>query len=38
MKEFKGKLISKMEAYFGEDARRVRHALRVTEYAESILE
>ena len=31
-------LLREMEAYFGEDARRINHARRVTEYAEELLE
>jgi len=38
MKELKQKLTEKMKEYFGDDERRIRHALRVTEYAERILE
>jgi len=38
MEELKARLIRRMKEYFGEDERRVRHALRVTGYAESILQ
>lgn len=31
------KLIGAMQAYFGEDAKRIKHARRVTEYAEKLL-
>lgn len=32
--ELKRKLTGRMREYFGDDGRRVQHALRVTEYAE----
>ena len=38
MGHLKDRLIRRMEEYFGDDERRIRHALRVTEYAEQILE
>jgi len=38
MKNLKSKLIKRMREYFGEDEKRIRHALRVTKYAESILQ
>lgn len=34
----KSKLIKKMKEYFGEDEKRIQHALRVTKYAEHILQ
>ena len=37
MPELKESLITEMEAYFGEDARRIEHAHRVTGYAEELL-
>ena len=37
MAQWKGKLIKRMKAYFDKDERRIRHALRVVEHAESIL-
>ena len=38
METLKDRLIGRMSAYFGKDERRIRHALRVTEYAERILQ
>jgi HD superfamily phosphodiesterase len=38
MNDIKARLIERMKGYFGDDERRIRHALRVTEYAERILE
>lgn len=38
MKELKNRLINRMKSYFGKDERRIEHALRVTEYAERILQ
>lgn len=38
MKELKSRLIKRMKSYFGKDKRRITHALRVTEYAEKILQ
>lgn len=38
MKELRDTLARRMKEYFGDDERRIRHALRVTEYAESILQ
>lgn len=38
MKELKSRLIKRMKSYFGKDERRIKHALRVTEYAEKILQ
>ena len=38
MGDTKSALIVAMEAYFNEDARRIDHAHRVTEYAEQLLE
>ena len=38
MEELENKLVKKMKEYFGEDERRIQHALRVTEYAKSILQ
>ena len=37
MNTVKESLITAMKGYFGEDTRRIDHALRVTEYAEDIL-
>ena len=37
MNTTKAALIKAMEAYFNGDARRINHALRVTEYAEELL-
>ncbi len=37
MAEFREALIAEMEAYFGEDTRRIEHAHRVTGYAEELL-
>jgi putative nucleotidyltransferase with HDIG domain len=37
MKQLKDKLIPEMRQYFGEDERRISHALRVTGFAEEIL-
>jgi HD superfamily phosphodiesterase len=37
MNNNKGILMKEMEAYFGEDTKRVNHAHRVTEYAEELL-
>ena len=38
MEALKRGLIGRMRAYFGEDERRIGHALHVTEYAERILQ
>ncbi|MBM3241812.1 HD domain-containing protein [Candidatus Poribacteria bacterium] len=38
MKNLKSRLIKRMREYFGEDEKRIRHALRVTKYAERILQ
>ncbi|MEK7354729.1 MAG: HD domain-containing protein [Chloroflexota bacterium] len=37
MEATKEALIGAMESYFGEDARRINHAHRVTEYAEQLM-
>lgn len=37
MPEFREALVAEMEAYFGEDTRRIGHAHRVTGYAEELL-
>lgn len=37
MKQLKDKLVAEMKDYFGEDGRRISHALRVTSFAEEIL-
>lgn len=37
MENLKDRLIKRMKEYFGEDEKRIRHALRVTEFAEDIL-
>ena len=37
MGELKARLVGRIKAYLGDDSRRVRHALRVTEHAERIL-
>lgn len=37
MPELKESLIDEMETYFGDDARRIEHAHRVTGYAEELL-
>jgi HD superfamily phosphodiesterase len=37
MKQLKDKLVAEMKDYFGEDRRRISHALRVTSFAEEIL-
>jgi HD superfamily phosphodiesterase len=37
MQAAKEALLSAMEAYFGDDSRRINHARRVTEYAEQIM-
>ncbi len=37
MPELKESLVTEMEAYFGDDARRIEHAHRVTGYAEQLL-
>ncbi len=36
--DLKTALFREMEDYFGEDARRIRHAHRVTDYAEALLQ
>ncbi|MBI2831500.1 MAG: HD domain-containing protein [Chloroflexi bacterium] len=38
MNALKQALLQEMEAYFGEDARRIKHARRVTQYAEELFE
>lgn len=38
MEAIKDRLIRKMKQYFGEDGKRIQHALRVAEYAERILQ
>ena len=38
MEDLKDKVIWRMKRYFGEDEKRIQHALRVTEYAEHILQ
>jgi len=38
MNDVKTSLVKEMQAYFGEDARRINHALAVTAYAEKLLE
>lgn len=38
MEDLKSRLIRKMKRYFGEDEKRIQHALRVIEYAERILQ
>jgi len=38
MRDLKDKLIGRMKVYFNEDKKRIQHALRVVEYAESILQ
>lgn len=38
MEKLRHRLIDRMKAYFGEDEARIRHALRVTGYAEDILQ
>src|SRR4030065_254817 len=37
MSAVKKALLQEMEAYFGEDTRRIKHAHRVTQYAEELL-
>ena len=37
MKQLRDSLIAEMKDYFGEDRRRISHALRVTSFAEEIL-
>jgi len=37
MNAIKASLISEMQSYFGEDAKRIDHALAVTDYAERLL-
>lgn len=37
MSDFKEQIVKQMEAYFGQDRRRIRHALTVTDFAEEIL-
>ncbi len=37
MPEMKEALVAEMEAYFGEDTRRIEHAHRVTSYADELL-
>ena len=37
MAQLKNRLIAEMKRYFGEDERRISHALRVTAFAEEIL-
>lgn len=36
MNDLKGNLINEMEAYFGEDRKRIHHALEVTRYVEEL--
>ena len=38
MDAVKSSLVSEMQSYFSEDAKRINHALRVTDYAERMLE